>query len=127
MHQLDEFINDMEQSGIPLHSVAVIHKGKVLEERYLGDFTKDSLHRMYSITKSFVSVAIGLLEQEGKLCLTDPVLNYFEEYKMPGQSQELREMTIEDMLKMQTCYVETTYKKNHKEPWLPSFYGKSVS
>lgn len=122
MHQLDEFINDMEQSGIPLHSVAVIHKGKVLEERYLGGFTKDSLHRMYSITKSFVSVAIGLLEQEGKLCLTDPILNYFEEYKMPGQSQELREMTIEDMLKMQTCYVETTYKKNHKEPWLPSFF-----
>lgn len=41
---------------------------------------KDALQRMYSVSKSFVSIAVGFLHQEGKLRLSDPILDYFEEY-----------------------------------------------
>jgi CubicO group peptidase (beta-lactamase class C family) len=34
---------------------------------------------MYSQTKSYVSIAIGLLEEEGKLNLDDTVASYFPE------------------------------------------------
>lgn len=32
---------------------------------------------MFSVTKSFTSLAIGLLEQEGKISLQDPICDYF--------------------------------------------------
>ena len=38
---------------------------------------KQDLHRMFSITKSFTSIAIGLLADEGKLKLSDHIADYF--------------------------------------------------
>ena len=43
---------------------------------------KESLHRMFSITKTFVAMAIGLLCEDGKLSLNDHIVDYFPE-KLP--------------------------------------------
>lgn len=120
--EVDAFVREMREAGLPLHSVTVIQDGEVVNERYFAPFNKETLHRMYSVTKSFVSVAVGFLCEEGKLKLSDPILKYFPEYDRPQVSRQLRALTIEDMLKMQTCYLQTTYKSNPKKPWLPSFF-----
>lgn len=120
---VERFLKELKNAEVDLHSMALIRDGEVVDERYFGPFEKDTLQRMYSVSKSFVSIAVGFLQQEGKLRLSDPILNYFEEYTSKAVYPELRRMTIEDMLKMQTCHLKTTYKSNPKEPWVPSFFS----
>ena len=67
------FLEDMQTYRIPLHSYLVLRHGKVAAEGYCAPFDADTKHRMYSISKSFTSVAIGMLITEGRLSLTDKV------------------------------------------------------
>ena len=120
---VDKFLKDLEEAEIDLHSMALIYDGEVADERYFGPFQKDTLQRMYSVSKSFVSMAIGFLCQEGKLSLSDPILTYFPQYTPQEVLPELKRMTIGDMLRMQTCHLGTTYKSNPKAPWVPSFFS----
>ena len=64
---------------IPLHSPMVMRHGKVAAECYSPPFDKDRKHRMYSVSKSITSVAIGLLIGKGWLSLDTRVADYFPE------------------------------------------------
>lgn len=77
---------------------------------------------MFSITKSFVSMAIGCLAEEGKLKLDDKIVDYFPE-KQPesGTYKYTAMLTIRDMLKMKTCHTKTTYKNPGVTDWVGSF------
>lgn len=112
----------MEELKIPVHSFLLYRKGKVVTEAYYYPYEAHTLHRMYSVTKSFVSLAIGLLADQGRISLDDPVVRYFEEYLPQTVHPWLASMTIRDMLKMETCYAATTYKKDLTKNWVESFF-----
>lgn len=118
-----QFVTTLEKNRLPMHAVMIARHGKLAAEGYYQPYKRDTLHRMFSVTKSFTSLAIGLLEQEGKVRLTDKICSYFPEY-LPGRVHPwLAEMTIEDMLQMRTCYNMTTYNKvSTTENWVRSFF-----
>lgn len=58
---------------------------------------------MHSQTKSFVSGAIGLLEEDGLLWLNDIIAQYFPEKIDCELPPYLSSLTIRDMLLMETC------------------------
>ena len=98
------FLRGLESFGINMHSTILWRDDQILFERYWEPFTADTPHRMYSVTKSFVSIAIGLLLEEGKLRLDDPIVQYFPD-KLPEDVPELlKRQTIRDMLAMRTCF-----------------------
>lgn len=121
-HAFIRFIEELEQGGIPLHSAVLLYKQEVVCQRYFPPFEIHMLHRMYSVSKSFISLAIGCLCGEGKLQLSDGIAQYFPEYIPAEPSPWLMQMSIEHMLKMQTCHKMTTYKNHMEEPWVPSFF-----
>ncbi len=97
-----EYISRLERRGAATHSLLMMKGDKIFAEYYWAPFNKDFKHRMYSQTKSYVAVAIGLLEEEGKLKLDDRMSDYFPE-KIDGELHEyLRDQTIRDMLTMRT-------------------------
>ena len=49
-----------------MHSFLLMRHDTLIAEGYYAPYQKDTLHRMFSISKSFTSIAIGLLEAEGK-------------------------------------------------------------
>ncbi|MBQ9910480.1 MAG: serine hydrolase [Lachnospiraceae bacterium] len=118
-----ELVKRLKEHGLPMHSLLIERHGILVTELYYAPFEKDTLHRMYSETKSFVSMAIGKLESEGKLKLQDRICDYFPEY-LPGVVHPwLEELTIEDMLKMETCYDMTVYTKaDPKACWTREFF-----
>ena len=62
---------------------------------------KDTLFRIYSMTKAIASVAAMVLVEEGKLGLDDPVAKYIPaagRMKFQGKSQS-RQMTVRDLLR----------------------------
>ncbi len=122
---LENLIRQLDQFHIPMHSLLVMRHGKLVLEAYYSPFTADTLHRMYSITKSFSSLGIGLLEADGKISLQDLICSYFPEYVTENTHPWIREMTIEHLLKMSTCHDMTTYKKTSTtENWVESFFKK---
>lgn len=117
-----QLIRRLEQKQIPMHSLLLMHHDKLICECYYAPCSVNTLHRMFSITKSFTSIAIGLLADEGKLSLEDRIINYFPEKVPANVHPYIADMTIRDMLMMRTCHEKTTYKLNLETDWVESFF-----
>lgn len=101
---LIKLVNTLNSKGLNTHSMLMMKGDKVFFETYFKPFSQDYLHRFYSQTKSYVGIAIGLLEEEGKLCLDDPIIKYFPEYFVDFEPNEyLKKQTIRHMLEMRTA------------------------
>ena len=97
------FRSALESQGCNMHAILVWQDGSLLHEEYRAPFAADTPHRMYSVTKSFVSLAVGCLIGDGKLRPDDRIVSFFPD-KLPRDVPEwLREQTVEDMLLMRTC------------------------
>ena len=116
------FIERLEADKVPMHSFLFLHQDCLIAEGYYAPYKKDTLHRMFSISKSFTSIAIGLLEEDGLVHLSDPICNYFPEYVNEQTHPWILAMTIEDMLMMRTCHASTTYKLDMTSDWVESFF-----
>ena len=99
---LAKYINVLNKCGMPMHSVLMMKGDKLFAEYYWAPFDKDFCHRMYSQTKSYTSIAIGLLEEERKLRLDDPMVKYFPEKIYNIIPENLKKQTIREMLTMTT-------------------------
>lgn len=116
------FLERLEQKQVPMHSIQFLWRDKLLAEGYYRPYSASTPHRMFSVTKSLVSIAIGFLEQEGKLSLADPIVRYFPDLVPEKVHPWIAEMTICDMLMMRTCHASTTYKLDMKKDWVESFF-----
>ena len=97
-----EYIERLERNGLAMHSVLLAKGDKLFCEAYWKPFDKDFNHRMYSQTKSYTAIAIGLLEEDGKLSLDDRIADYFPELIERELPPYQAELTIRDLLKMET-------------------------
>ena len=103
-NRVADFISVLERRGLATHSVLMMKGDKIFAEYYWAPFHKDFCHRMYSQTKSYVSIAIGLLEEDGLIDLDKPFVSYFPE-KIDGEVIDWRaQQTIREMLTMQTPF-----------------------
>lgn len=99
---VSQYIDMLERRGMNTHGLLMMKGNKIFAECYWTPFHQDYCHRMYSQTKSFVGIAIGLLLEDGKLKLDDKICEYFPE-KIDGELPwQLREQTIRQMLTMTT-------------------------
>lgn len=117
-----QLMNRLEKQQIPMHCFLLMHRNRLICESYYAPCRADTLHRMFSITKSFTSVAIGLLADEGLLSLDDPVIKYFPEKVPDNVHPYIAAMTIRNMLMMRTCHAKTTYKLDMTKDWVESFF-----
>ena len=57
-----KLIQTLNKRGLATHDLLLMRGDRIFAEYYWKPFHKDFCHRQYSQTKSYVSVAIGLLE-----------------------------------------------------------------
>ena len=125
---VENFIDVIEKHKICLHSFMMIRHGKVGAEGYWKPFDKNQLHRMYSISKTFVSAAIGMLADEGKISLNDKIIKYFPDKLPEGELHPyIADMTIRDLLIMATPYSKgSTYGLGYDD-WAWTFFNTKPS
>ena len=105
------FLSSLVKRKLNLHSMLLMRGEDIFLEAYWAPFNKDTPHRMYSVTKSFVSVAIGLAEEDGLIDLDRPIVDYFPE-KLDGELCEaLKKQTVREMLTMTTVGPATSWFK----------------
>ena len=80
-------------------SVLVLHKGKLVYEKYADGWDENTPHQQYSVTKSIVSALVGIAIGEGKIKGVDQkVIDFYPDAVIaPGQESKLN-MTIEHLL-----------------------------
>jgi len=97
-----EMLDFLETKRVCMHSFILIRHGAVVAEGYWPPFHKDRLQRMFSVSKSFTSVAIGLMITEGKLKLDDKVASFFPEDLPANPHPFILQATVRDLLMMST-------------------------
>ena len=104
---VDSFIHATETrptapDSITLHSIMIVKHGEVIMERWFNGQTAETPHAMHSVSKTFTAIAVGLAIDEGKLHLNDSVVKFFPDKVPAEQSDNLKAMTVRDLLTM-TC------------------------
>lgn len=99
------YIDVLEEHQLSTHNMIMVRGNHIFFEKYWDPFYPEFPHRMYSVTKSIVSLAIGFAEQDGLLGLDDQIVKYFgKEYEMVGRKDEnVEKQTIRNMLMMSTA------------------------
>lgn len=95
-----EFIKILDDCRMRPHSIIMTKGDKIFAESYYKPFNENFLHRMYSVSKSFIAIAVGMAITEGLLKLDDVVVDYFPEFRNENVDEFHDECTIRDMLCM---------------------------
>ena len=85
-----------------MHSFIMAKGNDIFCECYWKPFDKDFRHRMYSVTKSFVSVAVGLCVEDGLIDLDKPIVEYFPDKIKKEPDEYMKKQTVREMLTMTT-------------------------
>ncbi|MFR9725746.1 serine hydrolase domain-containing protein [Streptomyces sp. MS19] len=82
------------------HSLMVVHRGQVVAEGWWAPYSADRPHLLYSLTKSFTSIAVGLAIGDGLLSLDDRVVDVLPDRVPAGVSEQGRRITVHHLLSM---------------------------
>ena len=109
-----------------IHSVVVLRHGSVIGEIYPKPFDPSYRHTMYSCSKTFVAVAVGLAIEDNRLRLDDRVASIFPELLPDSVSPELADMTVRHLLTMTSGITPDWNMRNQCKDWIRVFLAKPV-
>ena len=96
-----------------LHSLLISHDGELVFEKYYNGRTADQPANMKSASKSVISALVGLAIEQGLIESVDvSVAEFFPEYFTDDRNSDKRDITIENLLTMQSG-LETTSNRNY--------------
>jgi len=108
-----------------LHSFMILRHGRVIGEGWWKPESADKPHALASLSKSFNATAVGLAIADGKLKLDDPVLKFFPGDAPADPSDNLKAMTVRDLLTM-SCGHDTEPKGGPGGPSVKQFLAHPV-
>ena len=123
---VEGYIRELTDTGFCFHSLLILRHGRLICETYWKPFDRHFMHRLYSVSKSFVAAAVGLLCSRGTLRLTDRVTDFFPEYAAEA-SPQLKRTTIRDLLLMAAPYEDGSVYHPSMENWTKTFFTAPVS
>ncbi|WP_027341595.1 serine hydrolase domain-containing protein [Hamadaea tsunoensis] len=93
-------LDRLEERSVELHSIMVVRHGHVVAEGWWAPYTAERPHLLYSLTKSFTSIAVGLAIADGRLSLTDRVVDILPDHVPPQVPEQARRITVHHLLSM---------------------------
>lgn len=85
--------------------VVVQKDGKTLYENYFNECTADSRIHVYSVTKSILSILIGIAMDKGNIeSIDQKVLDFFPDYTVKRREKTIQEVTLKHLLTMTAPY-----------------------
>ncbi len=98
--------DDEADESVRFESVMILKHGNVIYENWFGDAAADIPHVMHSVSKSFTATAIGMAVDEGRLKISDKLVDFFPDQLPEDVSDNLKAITIRYMLTI-NCAHET--------------------
>ncbi|MBS1709363.1 MAG: serine hydrolase, partial [Armatimonadetes bacterium] len=108
---ISSFVDALATRIDHVHSVMVVRHGSVIAEGWWTPYAANKPHMLFSLSKSFTSTAIGMLQAEGKLSIEDTLIKHFPEAKSSDPANQLNNLRLRDMLCMSTGQNEADIDK----------------
>lgn len=89
-----------ETNALEMHSFLLLRNGVMLWEEYFRQKEAERLHPLYSVSKSFLSTAMGLGAAQGLFSLDDRLYDFFPEYGDLCDSEWKRAVSLRHLLMM---------------------------
>ncbi|MFA7076210.1 MAG: serine hydrolase domain-containing protein [Candidatus Izemoplasmatales bacterium] len=96
---LVDMFNKIEEEKYNIHSMMLVHEGEKVFEAYAHDFGIESSSNVYSVSKSFTSIAIGILVDMNLINIDNFVLFYFND-EIKNYLPEYEKLRIRHLLTM---------------------------
>lgn len=127
------YVQFLESHHYAMHSILIARGDDIIFEHYVKPFHADFCHRLYSVTKSFTSLAIGFCIQDGLVRLDSTMKELFPEETAGITDRNVLNQTVRDMLMMKTSksnfswftsgcddrvkqYFDPRFNKNYRPP-----------
>jgi len=108
-----------------IHHVMVVRHGKVVAEVHPMPYRDVHSHTLYSASKTFTSLAVGIAIDENRLCLNDRVMTFFPDKWPDSISDNLATITVRDLLMMASGIKPDWAMRDMGEDWVTAWLAKS--
>lgn len=110
-----------------IHHVMVVRHGKVIAEAHPEPFHKDDVHTLYSCSKTFTMLAIGMLVADGKLSVNDKVIDLLPDKAPKVKSAALKAMTVKHLLTMGAGIKPSLELRQESKDWARTWLAQPVT
>jgi CubicO group peptidase (beta-lactamase class C family) len=93
-------VDRLEARSVECHSIMVLRHGHVVAEGWWAPYSAGHPHLLYSLTKSFTSIAVGLAIADGLLSLDDRVVDVLPDHVPADVSEQGSRITVHHLLSM---------------------------
>ena len=124
---MEGFFQSATDNSMDIHSVMIVKDGNVIYSHWQSEGVDSVPHVLHSVSKTFTATAVGLAIADGKMALTDKVIDYFPD-KLPAEvSDNLKAMTVRDLLTMSCGHdVEPSWRGDPDQDWVTIFLAQPV-
>ncbi len=119
----DNYLKAVAAAEQDLHSIMIVKDGKVVKEQWLSEGAPDKIHILNSVSKTFTATAVGFAIAEGKLSLSDKVVDIFPD-KLPAEvSDNLKKVEVRHLLTMSAGHDTEPNRRSLPEgtDWVEAF------
>lgn len=104
-----DYIEKMEQKINKQYKnvdgIVILKDGKTAYEKYFNDADASSLRHVFSVTKSIISILIGIAMDKGCIkSLDQKILDFYPEYQVEKGEKTIQNITLRDMMTMTVPY-----------------------
>jgi len=96
---LADMFDYIEKEKLNIHSMLLIKDGAKIFDAYAFDYVPNQREEIYSVSKSFTSIAVGICQDQGLLKVEDKVLPLFKN-DITSHETGYEELTIKHLLTM---------------------------
>lgn len=118
MSLLSDFRLSVLEKNLGVYGIHVYQNGKIIAEHR---FRSNDRENLYSASKTFASIGIGIAESEGHFQLADYVLDFFPEYKDIAYLGS-QKITIKNLLQMSSGHMSEDFSQYNSKDRAELFF-----
>ncbi len=110
-----------------IHHVMVLVDGKVVGELHPAPFKAEYRHTLYSVSKTFAAVAVGLAVDDGLLSVDDKLIKFFPELEDKITDEKVKDITLHHVLTMQSGFKTEGGMRNKQQHWVEYYLTRPLA
>jgi CubicO group peptidase (beta-lactamase class C family) len=95
-------LDRLDERSVECHSIMVVRHGRVVAEGWSAPYSRDRPQLLYSLTRSFISIAVGFAVADGLLGLDNRVADVLDDHVPVRISLQAGQLSVHHLLTMTT-------------------------
>lgn len=121
------FLEAVAGSKHEMHSLMLVRHGQNIAQGWWRPYRAETPQSLYSLSKSFTSTAVGFAVAEGKLKVTDRVIDFFPKQLPSSVSDNLKALRVQHLLTMSAGHAtDTAPRITREQDWVKAFLALPV-